>query len=231
VNWVEYWQFANYKRNEFLSAEPFPNIVFDNFLPAEIAEVALQECPAPDSPVWKRSDNSYTHAKATISYKDGLKDFYLSDTANQILQMLNSGPFMRLVTLLSGVELVPDPYYIEGAYHILGNGGKLGVHADFSHHPVTGLERRLNLLWYLNKDWKPEYGGNLGLFDKELNRKVDVAPLFNRAVFFMTSDTSFHGHPEPMNLPEGVWRRSIAMYYYSIPTDRAQSKIKFALKR
>jgi hypothetical protein len=29
---------------------------------------------------------------------------------------------------------------------------------------------------------------------------------------------SFHGHPEPMKLPKGVVRKSLALYYYTKPT-------------
>lgn len=228
--WPQMWQYAAQERPRFLAAAPFPHIVLDDFMPIEIAESALAECPAPDAECWKRTDNKHTEAKSTIHYGGGkgLKDFNLSSQANSILQMLNAGPFMRFVSELSGVSLVPDPYYIEGAYHLIGNGGKLGVHADFSHHPVTKLERRLNLLWYLNKDWKAEYGGELGLYDTSLKRLVVVEPLFNRAVIFATSDTSYHGHPEPMKLPDGVYRRSIAMYYYAIPSlARARKGIHF----
>jgi hypothetical protein len=32
---------------------------------------------------------------------------------------------------------------------------------------------------------------------------------------FTTTNSSFHGHPEPLLCPEGVSRKSIALYYYS----------------
>ena len=38
------------------------------------------------------------------------------------------------------------------------------VHADFTVHPHHRTwQRRANLLLYLNEDWKPEYGGDLGI--------------------------------------------------------------------
>ncbi|HEX5694602.1 MAG TPA: 2OG-Fe(II) oxygenase, partial [Arenimonas sp.] len=40
-------------------------------------------------------------------------------------------------------------------------------------------------------------------------------PIFNRAVIFNTRSDTFHGHPAPLLVPDGVWRRSIAMYYYT----------------
>jgi hypothetical protein len=57
------------------------------------------------------------------------------------------------------------------------------VHVDYNFHPQTKLHRRMNLLLYLNKDWKPEYEGYLELWDLESNVQLNsIAPLFNRAV-------------------------------------------------
>lgn len=224
MNWQDYWAAGRALSVQFANARPFPYIVIDGFMPEDVAQKALKACPTPDSSVWKGNDNPQTVNKSTIKYGDGVKDFCLSEQALDILQLLNGGPFMRFVCELSQVELVPDPYFVEGAYHLVGNGGKLGIHADFSHHPLTGLERRLNLLWYLNPDWKEEYGGSLGLYEPDLKTGKSIAPLFNRAVIFATSDISYHGHPEPMKLPEGVYRRSIAMYYYSLPRPEREKK-------
>jgi hypothetical protein len=41
----------------------------------------------------------------------------------------------------------------------------------------------------------------------------EVAPLFNRAVLFDTSQNSWHGLPEPLRCPLGVTRNSLAVYY------------------
>lgn len=224
LSWPGYWKAAQALAPAFAQARPFPHVVIEGFMPEQVAQAALEACPSPDSDVWKRSDNSFTENKSTITYGEGVKDFYLSEEAMDVLNMLNSGPFMRFVSLLSGVELVPDPYFVEGAYHCVGNNGRLGIHADFSHHPLTKLERRLNLLWYLNPEWKDEYGGALGLYEPDLKTGKLIRPVFNRAVIFATSDISFHGHPEPMTLPEGVYRRSIAMYYYSLPRPERENK-------
>jgi hypothetical protein len=47
-------------------------------------------------------------------------------------------------------------------------------------------------------------------------------------VILETSETSFHGHPVPMELPPGIFRRSLALYYYSLPRpERDKKKIIF----
>jgi hypothetical protein len=53
-------------------------------------------------------------------------------------------------------------------------------------------------------------------------REAQIDPIFNRCVIFTTTDTSYHGHPVPLTCPPGVTRKSLALYYYSVPTsDRA----------
>lgn len=42
-----------------------------------------------------------------------------------------------------------------------------------------------------------------------------IAPVFNRCAMFETNEISFHGHPKPLNTPEEINRKSIAVYYYT----------------
>ncbi len=94
---------------------------------------------------------------------------------------------------------------------------KLGYfHADFNVHPKLKLDRRLNMLIYLNKDWREDYGGHLELWNrggKECRKRI--LPIFNRTVVFSTTDTSFHGHPLPLTAPPGITRKSVSLYYYT----------------
>lgn len=49
-----------------------------------------------------------------------------------------------------------------------------------------------------------------------MKTKVDsIAPLFNRCVIFNTDADSYHGHPDPLNTPIEISRKSIALYYYT----------------
>ena len=73
------------------------------------------------------------------------------------------------------------------------------MHVDFNIDRKLRLDRRLNLLVYLNFDWKEEWGGSLELWDKEVKVKYkSYLPIANRVVLFSTTDTSFHGHPDPL---------------------------------
>jgi hypothetical protein len=56
---------------------------------------------------------------------------------------------------------------------------------------------------------------------------VSITPLYNRAVIFETSDMSYHGHPEALRCPEGVYRKSIALYYYTLPRPERARRLAF----
>jgi Rps23 Pro-64 3,4-dihydroxylase Tpa1-like proline 4-hydroxylase len=130
---------------------------------------------------------------------------------------LNSGPFIRFLERLSGIgHLLPDPGLAGGGIHLSRRGDHLGIHADFNWHEGLQAHRRLNLLIYLSPHWQEGYGGELELWDTTGTRRVrTVEPLFNRAVVFTTRSDTFHGHPNHWAAPEGVYRQSIALYYYT----------------
>jgi Rps23 Pro-64 3,4-dihydroxylase Tpa1-like proline 4-hydroxylase len=131
---------------------------------------------------------------------------------------LNSAAFLQFLQILTGIKepLIGDPYLAGGGMHEIKKGGFLKVHADFNKHPELKLDRRINVLVYLNKDWKEEYGGYFELWDKSMsNCEKKIAPIFNKMVIFSTTDYSYHGHPDPLTCPEDRSRKSLALYYYS----------------
>ena len=137
--------------------------------------------------------------------------------ARQLFHFFNSRPMLEFLEGLTTIRgLIPDPYFIGGGFHETGRGGKLGIHADFRINEQLHLHRRLNVIIYLNEQWNPEWGGALELWDRHMKAKVrELMPVFNRCVVFNTDADSFHGHPDPLSTPEGVLRRSIALYYYT----------------
>ena len=138
-----------------------------------------------------------------------------------LFYILNSRPFVQFLENLTGIKgLIPDPYFAGGGIHVVGNGGHLDIHADFNHNAILNLERRLNVLIYLNKDWKKEYGGSFEIWNDDMTEMVDsFVPLFNRMVCFNTGSTTWHGNPTPVNHPEGEQRMSMALYYYTATWD------------
>ena len=101
--------------------------------------------------------------------------------------------------------------------HELKDGGFLNIHCDFNKDPKMKLDRRINVLIYLNHDWQSQYGGALELWDKDMKNCVQkIQPIFNRMVIFNTTNFSFHGNPDKIKLSDkSKSRKSIALYYYS----------------
>jgi 2OG-Fe(II) oxygenase superfamily len=88
------------------------------------------------------------------------------------------------------------------------------VHRDFNYHHKTMLANTLIFITYLNRDWRPEYGGALELWDGKREQKIkEVAPVFGRSFLFRHSEQSFHGHPIPLTPPPVRSRRSLGSYY------------------
>jgi hypothetical protein len=45
--------------------------------------------------------------------------------------------------------------------------------------------------------------------------EAKILPVFNRMVIFGTTDFTYHGHPDPLQCPEHMTRKSLALYYFS----------------
>ncbi len=202
---------ADSRRAAYEAASPYPHTVLDDFLPENVLDAVLAEFPRPQDAEWIEFDSATQRKLAT---KD---DAAMGVHTRHLLAELNSSAFVDFLERLTGIEgLVGDPHFEGGGLHQIEPGGLLKVHADFSRHPRLGLERRLNVLIYLNRDWRDEYGGAFELWNRDMTACTErVMPYFNRCVVFTTSSTSYHGHPEPLASPPGQTRKSLALYYYT----------------
>ncbi|HET6148295.1 MAG TPA: 2OG-Fe(II) oxygenase [Polyangia bacterium] len=210
------------RRESYEKAAPFPHIVLDDAFPPAILDRVLGEFPGPDAIDWKRFADG-TGRKLATRHESQMGEATLA-----FLHDLNSSRFITFLEKLTGIDgLIPDPHLEGGGLHQIERGGYLKIHADFNRHERLGLDRRLNLLVYLNKDWQEEYGGHLELWSEDMSSCAKrVLPIFNRCVLFSTTDFSYHGHPEKLTCPQGWSRKSIALYYYS--NGRPQSEISRA---
>lgn len=196
---------------KYNAATPFPNIVIEDFLPAELLEHVLEDFPD------HRSDEDRQFGRDQERNKSQFSPENLSDRLRTLFYAFNSRPFIKVLENITGIKgLIPDPFFLGGGLHETTQGGHLSIHADFNHHKPMNLERRINVLIYLNKDWDETCGGCLELWDEAMTTKVkSVVPIFNRCVIFNTTSESYHGNPEPVAHPRGLPRRSIALYYYT----------------
>ena len=144
------------------------------------------------------------------------------------LLLLNDSWFLKKLEVLTNIgNLVSDPKLHGGGMHCTKRMGKLDVHIDYSLHPELKLERRINLILYLNSDWDESYGGGLELWNKDMTQCVkSIEPKFNRAVIFNTTDISYHGHPSPLMCPEDKCRKSLAWYYLTKPQENVSQRYR-----
>lgn len=197
---------------DYNRAEPFEHIVFDHFLPDELIGRIVADFPREA----RANDNVFN-----IGYGGELKRQVMPDDCDrfsrEMFLFFNSRPVLQFLEGLTGIEgLLPDPYFSGGGYHEITRGGLLGVHADFRINTQLHVQRRLNMLIYLNPEWHDEWNGKLELWSRDMKRCVQrVAPLLNRCVVFNTEADTWHGHPDALQTPDGVSRKSIALYYYT----------------
>ncbi len=197
---------------DYKKAEPFEHIVVDGFLPDELITRVRGDFPAEKL----RSDIVFDIGYAG-HHKRQILPLDCNASAREFFAFMNSAPMLQFLEGLTGIDaLLPDPYFIGGGFHETSRGGKLGVHADFRINDQLHVQRRINLLIYLNEDWNDEWRGQLELWDKAMVEcRVRVSPVWNRCVVFSTDANTWHGHPDELMTPDDVKRHSVALYYYT----------------
>jgi Rps23 Pro-64 3,4-dihydroxylase Tpa1-like proline 4-hydroxylase len=217
---VDLSDLAREHRPGYLAASPWPHVVFDDLIdPALIAAAEREELePSLNLAV----ERNYRKVKAESPEPNG-------PAATKILDALASTEFVTFLEDLTGVSgLIPDPTHYWAGLHVNPPGAFQAIHRDFRTHPITGLFHRVNILIYLNSDWKGEYGGELELWKSDKTAcERQVAPVAGKSVIFEAGPLAFHGIPDPIRCPTGRARLSLAAIYYTVdppPDDRKESK-------
>lgn len=212
--------------SSYQGKSPYNYGCFDNFLPLEILERVREEALSLGT---KSPENSSGNEHLKTSFNPDRLPTY----SKALFHALNSRAFIQFLENMSGIKgLIPDPYYQGGGIHRTENGGFLDIHADFNHHRLMNLERRLNVLIYLNPDWKEEYGGSFEIWTDDMSKKVAAfSPVMNRMCCFSTGSNTMHGNPEPVNHPGGEPRLSIALYYYTATWELGRTSQSTVFKR
>ena len=212
---------------EYGKIGPFNHVVIDNFFLPNVAEKLENEFPGFEDKCWY----SYNNA---IEVKKGCNNWhYFPPMTYQVFSLLNSSNFMNSLTSFLSLEskLFADPGLNGGGWHIHRQGGKLNTHLDYSLHEKLELQRKLNIIVYLNPNWQENWGGSLGLWGNESaiepgKLEKSIWSKFNRAVIFDTTQNSWHGLPDPLTCPDTEYRKSIAVYYLVHPAPKIEKRYK-----
>lgn len=208
VNFDSLEQHLEMHRSRFQSEKPFRFIVIDGFCHAEAALSLAQQFPSKD-PNW--IDASGQHAK-----KKWTSPIIPHSIAEGFFKEVQSDRFTKWLEQVTGMNgFIHDDAFFGAGFHQTLDGGFLNVHIDFNKLP-NGLDRRLNLLVYMNLKWEEDWGGDLELWDMSRTECIkSISPIFNRAVIFETNEISYHGHPKPVNTNGMATRNSFSVYYYT----------------
>lgn len=198
-------------KNIYSNNKPFKYIIIDDFLKKSVASEFEKSF---------KINSEWTNYSLVNNFKKfGLKkrNLFRKD-CNQTLEDIASKRFIKILNFITNKKgLILDKSLDGGGFHKVLNKGYLNIHVDFtSHHKHHNWKRVLNLLIYFNRNWKKKYNGYLQFYDSRgKEKKVSIMPKYNRCVIFNTNETSFHGHPESLNLPKNKSRNSFAVYFYT----------------
>lgn len=189
-------------------AKPFPHVVIEDFLPAELADDAYLAFPNADDPIWREHGREFTgdgHSKKL----ECAKVEAMPEALRKVFDLL-TGPaaLEKLKTLTGFDDLFADPSLYGGGITLTPPGGFLRPHADFNFADHLKAYRVVNLIVWLNSGWKRGDGGELQLYRLGQVEK-SIEPTFNRAAVFTCSKDAVHGYGE-VTAP----RRSLSVYFY-----------------
>jgi hypothetical protein len=197
-------------RQEFHSAQPFEYVIIDNFLNNEIYHKILSQIPEPQ---FENKSRDFIFARNKFE-SPNFQIF--GEVFAALKDDLRTERFAAALSSIYGRKLFVDPNFVGGGLHQGGERSYLDMHADFNRHPGNAdWLRELNLLLYLNPDYKDEYGGHLELQNATSGVQGRISPIGNRLVIMLTKEHTLHGYKE-VSFPSGQYRTSIAAYAYSV---------------
>ena len=190
--------------------DPYLHAAIKDFLPIEIVKKAEEEFIDQKKTV----DAGCRKFQKTKRVFEDLSQ--MPPTIKKIINFCYSQKFINLLERKFSLEnVIPDWSLHGGGLHESYRGGFLKIHSDFIYVRHSKVKRILNLVLYLNSNWQKNWGGATELWDKKMKSvRKSVMPKINTAVVFEVGTNTFHGFPNPMNCPENVKRKSIALFYY-----------------
>jgi 2OG-Fe(II) oxygenase superfamily len=204
-------QMADELRDGYRAASPFPHVVVNGLFPDPLLDAVNAECDAEGSAPRQTTMNQ------RVVKREASDVASLGAATRCVMSQLDSSAFMDFLEALTRIQgLMPDPHHMGGGLHETPRGGFALIHRDFLSNTRLGLERRINALLYLNRDWPDEYGGHLELWPEDMaGAKARILPTFNTLVVFESNAHTLHGLPDAVMCPPDRVRRSLVSYFYT----------------
>ena len=208
-DWIDNKILLEDYKKKFNTAKPFEYIIIDNFLKEEIANKIENQFP--------------TNLEDYYCYNNPLEIKYaydnISNMSHDLQNVFYSLCSIKILDVLKHItdnnKLEYDPTCHGSGLHLHPNNGRLNMHLDYEKHPfLKNKQRYLNIILYLSKNWKEEWGGETELWNEDMSEcKVKSKIKFNTALIFKTTEKSWHGLPEPIKCPDNIFRKTLACYY------------------
>lgn len=196
-------EIAKENKDLYKNNTPFAHIKLEDLFPNNLLDNVLSDIEKTDYKYHKfcTKGNCFSQfGESTVK----LTDYLVGDE------------WVEFLKNLTGIEdLVSDKNWHAAGINVEPRGSHLEPHTDFNMH--NKMWRRVNVLLFLSKDWKDEWGGHNELGHVEgKNYVVDrkYKPEFNNVVIFNTSHYSYHGF-DLVSCPDDKNRMVISCYYYS----------------
>lgn len=194
-------------KKKYYSAKPFPFLILKDICDtAKINELYL------NIPELENKSRDYMFAGQKFE-----KSNYqtLGPLFKELQEDLRSKRMNDFLSFLTNKETFVDPVNHGGGLHQGKKNSFLDMHLDYNYHPLNkNWWREMNLLLYLNKNWKPEHKGQLKLRDLRTDETTELEVDFNTLIIQQCGDYTLHGY-DFTNFPEGLFRTSIATYAFT----------------
>ena len=198
-------------KQSFDKALPIPHIIIDNFLPDNVFKDLCDDIKnyPPEKWIVKNLGISSVRKEA--------RDFTESPVVNQILTNLTAHSFVTWMgKITANASIIPDPHHLGAGLTSTPSGTNLGLHVDFNWNDMLKLNRKFNLILYVNEYWEDDWNGYLEFWNKESTECLyTVRPSPNRLIFWEYEQDLIHGFTKPINCPPEVERQNLMTIYYT----------------
>lgn len=194
----------------FSTGNPVPFIIIDNFLPQDVYRQIITQ-------FYEISDNNYMIFENKVSRRKECRNMYQAPLLQTLSHCLNGSLFIKWLEQVSDTEkLVPDPHLRGGGFCRSPRGTSLGLHTDFNWNDQIALNRKINIIFYMNQSWNEDWNGHLEFWNNDRTQCLQkIYPYPNRLAIWLYDINHVHGHPEPIMCPEDLSRDSLIHFYYT----------------
>jgi Rps23 Pro-64 3,4-dihydroxylase Tpa1-like proline 4-hydroxylase len=195
--------------------EPIRHWLFPKFLPYQAA--ANLKCEVEELFEFRKKEFKVFDRNGSMMYEWTNYNQSTTPFAYDLISYFHSSDFVKWLENLTNINgLIPDIHLHGAGYMRCGKGDSLKVHTDFNWQADIKLNRVLTLVIYLNRNWDKKWNGDIQFWDKQNKKCVQkYFPDWGNCVIWEYDELGFHGHPNPIDCPDGEYRDGFRLFYYT----------------